>query len=306
MIFRDKIEFLEDLLHSEFVRLLKMAFSNQNDNGDLLLFHVNGFYEESLVDVTTIDGGKYNPHVIGPGVLGFSEQTHFDFIDQYRKSNFSTSLFSEYIEQIKYDPEKQNEIDELVYFESTTIQIEMLIYLKIWEADLTIKKLYEFVRILNGEPYDWNFKVAESSRDNRCTATSQEIIRELIRDKVKPFSPLLYGWIKDAYKTQIRNSIAHSNYSIMGRNISLNNFIANDPASQLRNIEFDQWIDIFHKTLILHNELTWLSNKVNEIYGRNAMAKHPIYIAITELSGEKYMFSVEYREEFKDWDFKND
>ncbi|MDP4210963.1 MAG: hypothetical protein Q8928_19345 [Bacteroidota bacterium] len=304
MIFKDKIEYWGKILHPEFVRLLDFALKNQSHIGDLLLFHVNGFYQELLDDFTSVEGRKLNPHVIGPGMDGHSEQTHYDFIDQYRQTNIAASLFSEYSEQIKFNPERQKEIDELVYFESTTIQIEMLIYLKIWEADLTIKKMYEFVRILNGEPYDWYFKVAESSRDKNCTGTRQDIIRLLIRDKVKTISPVLYDWIKDSYKTQIRNSIAHSNYAIFGRNISLNNFIANDPASQMTSLEFNDWTDIFHKTLVLHNELIWLSNTINDVYGSKALENYPIHISVTELLGKKYSFELEYRQEYKDWKYK--
>ncbi len=101
----------------------------------------------------------------------------------------------------------------------------MLIYLKFWEADSTIKKLYQFVRILHGEPYDWYFKISESNRDKNSTGKRQDIILLKIRNRLKEFSSTLYQVIKDTYKTQIRNSIAHSNYSFLSRNIHLNNFI---------------------------------------------------------------------------------
>jgi hypothetical protein len=68
---------------------------------------------------------------------------------------------------------------------------------------MIIKKLYQFTRALNGEFYDWYFKVSESKRDKTSTGTRQNIIRLKIRDKVKPISTVLFDMIKLVYKAQI-------------------------------------------------------------------------------------------------------
>lgn len=184
MIFKDLLEKYQTDLHSEFESILKLCIENQFHPGDLLLWNENGFFKEELLTFKTSDGIKYNPHVIGPGASGHSEYTHYEFINQYRYSNISNISYTEYLEKVKYSQYKKDEIDKLYFFESTSIQIEMLIYLKIWEADLMIKKLYELARIINGESYDWYFSVAESSRDKSATGTRQDIIRNLIRDKL--------------------------------------------------------------------------------------------------------------------------
>jgi hypothetical protein len=179
----------------------------------------------------------------------------------------------------------------------------MMIYLKIWEADMTIKKLYEFVRILSGEHYDWYFKISESARD-KGALTRQQIIRKLVRSKVDKISPILSKLIMDTYNTQIRNSIAHSNFYMAGRNIGLNNYIEEDKANQLHNVSFDEWINIFHKTIILYNELIWLSNQTNIIYGDRALSGETIEIQITEKIRKPYNLELEYRGAYKDWHFK--
>jgi hypothetical protein len=178
----------------------------------------------------------------------------------------------------------------------------MLVYLKFWEADMIIKKLYQFVRILYGEPYDWYFKVQESSRDKNASGSRQDIIRLKIRDRLQKHSQIVCDLITNTYKTQIRNSIAHSNYSFLGRNIHPNNFIKGDPFAKLRYITFDDWIDIFHNTLVLHNQYIRMNNEINNFYAGIAKKNgNEMEIRITEKNGKHYPVILEYRPEWEDW-----
>lgn len=142
----------------------------------------------------------------------------------------------------------------------------MLSYLKIWESDSFIKKFYQLARLTNGKAYDWHFKIAESNRDKHVTGTRQDIIRNQVRDCFKSKLPVLHDTFEMAYRTQIRNSIAHSNYSFVGRNIHLNNYIKGDPASQLHNLTFDQWTEIFHTTIMVYILYSRLIDKINTYY----------------------------------------
>jgi len=292
-------------LSPEIDRLMDIALEKQNHIGDLLLLKENGFYEKKIAEYNKINTTKLNPHVIGPSHEGHSEHAHCLFIHKYRTNNIHKLSYKKYLEEIEYAPEKRNLIDKLIELEETTIQLEMLIYLKFWEADLIIKKLYQFVRILNGEHYDWYFKISESQRDKNSTGKRQDIIRLKIRDKLKKTSPLLYDLIKNTYKTQIRNSIAHSNYSFLGRNIHLNNHIEDDSNCQLETITFDEWIDIFHSTIIFHNELIRMNNIINDYYRKMAMKHDNIFpIMVTEKDGKQYELPLEYRPRFNDWKYK--
>lgn len=304
MIFKDVLLKHEAIIRPEFQRLVETAFERQSHPGDLLIWHNNGFYDESYTNFTTSDGKRLNPHVIGPGDIGHSEQAHYKFIHQYRQAYFSKISFEDYLKSLSYSPENSAKIDELVEFEETTINLELLVYLKFWEADNIIKKFYELVRILYSEPYDWYFKVMESSRDTNSTGTRQDIIRKLVRDRLKDEFPGIYNAVKTSYKTQIRNAIAHSKYSFQGRNIHINNYIKEDPHAQIRNIPFDEWIDIFHLTIVLHNEYIRADNYIKDRYAEIALNNGNVFpIKITEPT-KSYEFLLQYRPEWGDWGYK--
>ncbi len=309
MIFKDILQSKGAKLSSEINRLIEYAWKKQSHPGNLLLFHVNGFFNEEILEWNKIGKiGNLNPHVVGPGSEGHSEHTHNDFIHKYRTSHIHSLKHTDYVKKFlieKWDKEISERNDALINAEETSIQLEMLIYLKFWEADMVIKKLYQFVRILQGLDYDWYFKIANSARDTTATGSRQDIIRSQIREPLKKISPILYSLIKDTYKTQIRNSIAHSNYSFTSRTIHLNNFIKNDPSSQLKGLTFDNWIDIFHNTLVLRNEYIGLNNKINTFYGKIAMKNEMVTpILITEKDGNQYELLLEYRDTYKDWGYK--
>ncbi len=192
-----------------------------------------------------------SPYMIGPDAEGHSEDLHYKFIHDYRTGSVAPSNHVDYIAQVTPPIENQKEVNRILDIERSSIQLEMLIYLKIWESDAFIKRFYQLARLINGEEYDWHFKISESNRDNNVTGTRQLIIRTLIRDRFQTLLPSLYNTLQNAYRTQLRNSIAHSKYSFLGRNIHPNNYIPEDPASTLQNVPFDDWIDIFHDTNIL-------------------------------------------------------
>ena len=304
MIFTDKLNEIAKILSPEFDRLFDLAISKQQHEGDLLLLHINGSYEPSILELNSHSSEKLSPYVIGPRDEGHSEYAHYKFINHYRQNYIADISHVDYLKEHEYSPEKRENIEQLTELEELTIQLEMLVYLKFWEADMTIKKLYQFIRILSGESYDWHFKVSESSRDTTSTGTRQDIIRLKIRDKAKPISTVLFDVIKLAYKTQIRNSIAHSNYSFQGRHIHPNNYIKTDPASQIQALSFDEWIDMFHTTLILHNELIRLNVKINRYYADLALNGNKITVQITELTPKTYDREIVYRQEWNDYRWK--
>jgi hypothetical protein len=239
MIFKDIIQKQGPVIRAEFERIFNVALKTQHHPGDLLLWTENGFYNPEVLGFQTTDGKKLNPHVIGPNAEGHSEATHYDFIHNYRVSNYCEQNSAEYWDSFKmeqWDAAKSRENDKRTSIEELTIHQEMLIYLKIWESDMFIKRMYQLVRILEGNHYDWYFKIQESNRDAGATGSRQDIIRKLVREPLQKHSPILFDLIKFSYKTQIRNSIAHSNFSMIGRGIQLNNYVKEDSAAQLHAI----------------------------------------------------------------------
>ena len=112
------------------------------------------------------------------------------------------------------------------------------------------------------------------------------------------------SWNPSSLRDSNWNSIAHSQYSILGRHIQLNNYIAEDPYSQLKVLPFDEWIDRFHETLVIYTLYREFLERVNDNYGELAMQNNKmLQIRISRKDPEeKVEFGVlHYREFFKDW-----
>jgi hypothetical protein len=269
MLFKDFLDEKNRLLKPEFDRLINDAFKNQTHKGDLLLIEQNGWYNPQAQKRTEQEN-KFSPYMIGPGTEGHSEYLHDKYLGRYVKNGMSKYSYPEYKRLCQWAEERGTEILELIEDEAYSIQTEMLIYLKIWEGDAFLKKLYQLVRLSEGQEYDWHFSVAQTTRDANGTATRDVIIRKLIRDKLKDRYPNIYTAIKNAYKGQIRNSIGHSKYAMFGRFIHLNNFIANDPYSQIQVVTFDEWIDMMADTLVIYTQQTRLLKMIDQYYNRSS------------------------------------
>ena len=294
MLFKELLFKYDHEIKLAFDKLFKQCLKNQNHEGNLLLLYTNGYSDKTPKHLYAKNKKDEYSYFIGLDHIGLSEDTHYEFIRQYRELNISLDDY----ETFKNKLDKDN---RLSLKENISIQIEMLIYLKIFESDLFIKSLYEISRIVNGLNYDWHFKIAESSRDKDSTGTRQEIIRKKIRDKLKSQAADVSSILTSIYKTQIRNSIAHSNYSILNRTIHLNNYIENDKASQLKNITFDKWNEIFHRLMIFYNYYIDFMNRCHNYYRQKVMFGEKMKVLVTEQSGEEYEIELKYRAQFEDW-----
>lgn len=302
MLFKDIIDEKQKALEPEFDLLFEEIIKNQKHNGDMLLILINGSYNTDVLKSPR----NLSPYIIGPNKEGHSEVLHYEFIHNYRTTYLADIPHSEYLKEFEWSEEKSKQIEEHQKFEGTTIQLEMMIYLKIWEADAFIKRFYQFARLLNGENYDWNFRLSESSRDANSTGTRQDIIRKQIRNKFKTKFPAIYTAFENAYKTQIRNSIAHSNYSFQSRYIHLNNTIEGDPASLLTSISFDDWISKFHDTMVIYNQYIKLKTRINEYYSTIAKSqdlKFEILVTKDKIPTTHEYRQVKYRPDWNDWNW---
>jgi len=177
----------------------------------------------------------------------------------------------------------------------------MLIYLKIWECDSFITKLYQIARLLNGEPYDWNFKITYGNNDKTVTGARQKILREEIRDKYQSHLPILYEAFKKSYITQIRNAVAHSQYYFHDNVIGFNNYVKNSKYSNLSRLTFKAWSEIFHITMIIYNEYILLMNNINGYYiSESKKSNTGIPIKIKEIDSYK-KYHLKYIHKIKRW-----
>lgn len=184
MIFSDIYNQKWNAIDHEFEKLVDLAYINQTHKGDLLLISLNAHYDP---EISKWDGcnKKFEPFRIGNSAERRSENLHFKFIDNYRQTTIAKFTFDEYKEKIKYHPSRESDIKNLEELEEMSIQLEMLIYLKIWEADSLIRRFYQIARLIHQEPYDWFFRLPKEPGDKNATGTRQEIIRNKIRDKLK-------------------------------------------------------------------------------------------------------------------------
>ncbi|MBK7970269.1 MAG: hypothetical protein IPK08_15740 [Bacteroidetes bacterium] len=120
-------------------------------------------------------------------------------------------------------------------------------------------------RLLNGEHYDWHFQIAESNR-SKSKFKRHDVVRRYIKNRIRNYNKVYYDFFSECHSNQIRNAIAHSKYALMGRNIHLHNYIEEDPYSQKINLSFDEWTEIFHKSLVMYNEYAKLNHMISRYY----------------------------------------
>lgn len=85
----------------------------------------------------------------------------------------------------------------------------------------------------------------------------------------------------------------------------MNNFIKGDINSTLYGISFDEWIEIFHSTLIFHNIYLKLNNMINSYYKQLVInSNNEMEIRITEKDEKYYYAIVKYTPELNNWRYK--
>ena len=253
MIFIDLIQELNDTVRDAVDELFDAAVRNQSHPQDLLLVDQHGHYDEMLTSV------QENANVIGPGEIGFGDDTFYKFIDWYRKSNLWDK--AKFEDQVKNNDDIRNQ-EELI------VQLEQSIYLRFWEAASWVKRYCQLTTLACGERYDWQLKIPVDFRQG----SKSELIRKNIRDRVKHICPRFYELVKDNYISQIRNAIAHSQFYIIARGIHFLNY-SKDPAAHApcNGLTFDQWYRIFHTTLLMHNETIRAFSQCRERYKRETL-----------------------------------
>ncbi len=250
MLSVERLRKLEPIVRQAVEELFGKARKSQIHPGDMLLLYANGF----------AIGGKL---LLGPGLLGIEYSTQFRFFDTFRKEALAVSQAPGGI-----DPALREFL----------VHLEMLAYLKIWEAEFFIRQLYQLAQLAQGKEYAWDFEVPTHNRDG----SKQEIIRKDIRDALKVLCPKFAQLITKCYRTQIRNAIAHSQFSISGEVIGFSKYKQGSRDNPLSSLTFDAWGEYIHLTLLLQNECTRCLQIENEKY-RNMSGANGIEVRVPSL-----------------------
>jgi len=262
----------KEILESQFKRvseaigeLFVTARKNQTHENDLLAILVNGFYDESIKEAS----GNHSPFLIGPHFQHYAELTQYEFYHLYRITNIKNIKQKEYLDFIKATEK------ESMY--SLGTQLELMIYLKIWESNRFLERLYKLTQLALGNNYDWHFQIEKD--DSR-----QDLIRNEIRNPLKEICPKFFQLIKDIYLSQIRNAVAHSQFYIVGTGISFLNY---DPQrhAPINHMKIEEWEYRFHLLALMYNEYIRNISIHNYLYIRKSRnTSNGLTLRMTELN----------------------
>lgn len=295
MVFKDILNKFKDSIELESNNLLDLAYKNQTFESDVLMLHINGFINEKSRNLKRkkVQADYY----IGADLMGWAEATQFRFIDFYLEGMSSKISHSEHLKNIENSKGTEEE-EWLVLLEMNSIQTDMLLYIKIWEMTSFLKYLYQFNRLLNAKEYDWHFKLKPTPYA-KGTATTKEILEDVWIKELESLNPHLFSVYNSAYNRQIRNAIAHSDFSMLNRCIQFHNKRKED---ELDFFTFDEWYEIFHSTLVIYLDYRRVITKIsNDFAEKSRKEEIDIPLRLTKSEGSTILENVYFREEWKDW-----
>jgi hypothetical protein len=254
MLFEETFSQYDEEIKIAVEELFLKAFSNQKNETDLLLILENGLKQDySQEDLKRLG---ITPYSIGTQIIGLRYYSFYEFINQYRTKIFKKT---EHLEEMSKQPTEKN------YLYDYLIEQELLIYLKFWETDLLLRRLYNLSRLARGIEYEWEYK--QSFFDNR-----RKLVKDEIQSNLKDITPKFYKLIDEIYSRQIRNAIGHSQYYLLYNSIVLTNKDQNK-AYTIDAIPYDNWEIIFHKTILFYNYLIYYYNEYSAYYQKQVQDK---------------------------------
>jgi hypothetical protein len=241
MLYKEALANNTKLIRPLVEKFSNIAISNQTHPQDFFLILINGLYNEDI---------KLNPYGFGTEWSDIASNSYDEYIKWYIKNeNFTKQKKTEI---------KKTEIENL----KISIHTEKSIYLRYWEADTTLRYIYQMTLLCQGKPYDWKWKQSISKYESR-----QKFFREQIKEPLKKIDKDIYDFFVKTVKSQIRNAIAHSQYCLFNNRIKYLNYSKIPKKySSIMLLEFDQWEEIFHNTIIFKNELIRVYNNINSNY----------------------------------------
>jgi len=236
MIFEEIIHQYNDGIKEAVDELLINAYENQKNNTDLLLVLQNGLKKDYPVE--TLERLNITPYQIGVDIIDFRYHSFYDFINVYRENVYKKAEHKSELEKNSFDRN---------YIYHYHIEQELLIYMKFWETDLILRRLYNLSRLAQGIEYFWEY-------NQTFFNARRMVIKDEIQKDLEDISPKFFNLINEIYSRQIRNAIAHSQYYLMYDCINLTN-IDESIYYKLNTISYDDWEILFHKNILLYSHL---------------------------------------------------
>ncbi len=242
MLFLETLDRLRPDVEKAVAELFDTILRNQAHPQDLLLTKIGRH-----------DGSGYLGYKpFGPGEGAWdreAEHTQYEFYDLYRRQYESTPRADFFA--------KANDDDQLIKSVRLSMQLELMIYLRFWETDRLLTKLYHYTQLALGKPFNWQYRIDPDMKMHK-------LIREDIRDPLETICPSYFQLLKKIYRSQIRNAVAHSQYYITGHNIGFTNNKPGKDYADLTQKPFEWWEEVFHMVILFYNELIRHEHELNE------------------------------------------
>lgn len=277
MLYEDTFISLEKEVEAIVQHLFELAYKNQTHDGDMFLVLEHGFYQKDFERMGA-------PYSIGPNDIGFAEFT----MNKFFNSHMSTTIKSG--ERISIINDILAEKGYLHNTEEYSVNIEMLMYLKFWESDIILKRLYQLTLLATQKDYDWYKEFHWKGK-----------LMSHILESLQIINPNIFDFFNKVYKSQIRNAIAHSDFSIMfRRQINLINFDSNN--NLIHAISFEEWENYIHYTVLIGLQM----NKQMDLYQKKYIAhsdEHHFGVEVRHIKpdGQHFMRFKKYEHEIPRW-----
>ena len=238
MLRKDFVDKYNDEMVEAFSELFNTARKKMFHPGDLLLCQQNG----TMFGKDTVIG-------LGEEGLNSLQQINALFYNGIGKMTEDNDYFK------KHGNDFFHGTSEL----ELSIQAEMKAYKEIWENVYFLRVLTEVVRVVNGERYDWQLDMYKLG-NNKSNHIRDKIIKKL------DVCPKFKEAMETAYRRQIRNAEAHSQYQIIQGGIWFDNYKKVN-ADEVQGICFEEWEKIYcYSYLIFKGILDHLKSIVQQWY----------------------------------------
>ena len=238
MLRKEFVNKYNDEMVEAFSELFNTARKKMFHSGDLLLCQQNG----TMFGKDTVIG-------LGEEGLNSLQQINALFYNGIGKMTEDNDYFK------KHGNDFFHGTSEL----ESSIQAEMKAYKEIWENVYFLRVLTEVVRVVNGERYDWQLDMYKLG-NNKSNHIRDKIIKKL------DVCPKFKEAMKTAYRRQIRNAEAHSQYQIIQGGIWFDNYKKVN-TDEVQGIGFEEWEKIYcYSYLIFKGILDHLKSIVQQLY----------------------------------------
>jgi len=200
--------------------VFKFAKNHEKKENDYILFLSRSKYEPKH------EGTNVSPWLLNHALEALLDQDRVNFLLEYLNSHYSFQA--------------ENTSDS-----KSTLSLELMIYTHLWESKHNLSNFKKLADLCDSKPYDFNVIVPSRGK--------YKFVVNNIRNVFEKHNLKLFGIIKDAYRSQLRNAFAHSVYhfGLNHTDIVLENY--DPPESPLKRISFDDWTVVFLKSALLQN-----------------------------------------------------